>query len=281
MKHIIFILLLFIGTISVQASVPTPSAVFSFYNNMKKLAIASNDQESDDIARSMRKLSYAIQYGGSASGDMLRNDFQSFIYDEQQPFHNDVELQFELYTNKLEKYIYEDKVMNVEYNVLHSDYYGGAIDYNNGKKVNQTTIIETVVEKTYTIGYQTIAFRDTLLTHIPTNTICQFYNIKSDDKDILDLKKRAARFYYLERYEDAYKCFEKILVINPNEAETLYRLGLMTYYGEGCEKIYSKKMRFQKGKEFMERAYQTNITFGFKDKAKIVLHNWKYGHSLM
>ena len=84
----------------------------------------------------------------------------------------------------------------------------------------------------------------------------------------------------LKRYTDAYKCFEKILSINKNDGETLYRLGLMTYYGEGCN-ISSKRLRHNKGKEFMERASRSDVSTGFKDKADIVLHNWRYGSSLM
>lgn len=263
-----------------RASVPTPSAVSSFYESMKKLATASSYKESDEIARSMRKLSYAILHG-FASGENMRNDFQSFTYDERSSSHNDVPLGFALYIDKLQQYIYVDKVMGVDYTVLYNDYYGGAIDFSNGKKIIKTTIIETIVEKTYTINHQTKTFRDTLLTHIPTNTIYKFYNVNdNDDKDIADLKKQAARFYYLKRYTEAYKCFEKILAIDTKDGETLYRIGLMTYYGEGC-KIDSKRLRHNMGKEFMERAYRSDVSTGYRDKAKIVLHNWKYGSSLM
>lgn len=280
MNRILFLFTFIFSTLLLQASVPTPSAVSSFYDSMKRLAKASNYRESDEIARSMTKLSYAIRHG-SASGENMRNDFQPFVYDERSTSHNDVPLGFALYIDKLQEYIYVDKVMDVNYTILHNDYYGGAIDFSNGKKTSQTTIIETIVEKTFTINHQTKTFRDTLLTHIPTNTICKFYNIKDvDEKDIIDLKKQAARYYYLKRYEDAYKCFEKILSINTKDGETLYRLGLMTYYGEGCN-IRSTTLRRRKGKEFMERARRSDVSTGFKDKAEIVLHNWRYWGSLM
>lgn len=280
MKYLMLLITLSVCVNSMQAKVPTPNAVTSFYDSMKRLSKASNYSESDEIARSMTKLSYAIRHG-SASGENMRNDFQPFAYDERSTSHNDVPLGFALYIDKLHEYLYVDKVMNVNYTVLHNDYYGGAIEFSNGKKTSQTTIIETIVEKTFTINHQTKIFRDTLLTHLPTNTICKFYNIKDvDEKDISDLKKQAARYYYLKRYTDAYKCFEKILSINKNDGETLYRLGLMTYYGEGCN-ISSKRLRHNKGKEFMERASRSDVSTGFKDKAEIVLHNWRYGSSLM
>lgn len=280
MKHLTLLFTLFMCSIPLHADVPTPNAVSSFYNSMKRLSRASNYSESDEIARSMTKLSYAIRHG-SASGENMRNDFQPFAYDERSISHNDVPLGFALYIDKLQEYLYVDKVMDVKYTVLHNDYYGGAIEFSNGKKTSQTTIVETIVEKTFTINHQTKTFRDTLLTHLPTNTICKFYNIRDvDDKDIADLKKHAARLYYLKRYADAYKCFEKILSINTNDGETLYRLGLMTYYGEGCN-ISSKRLRRSKGKEFMERASRSDISTGFKDKADIVLFNWKYGSGIM
>lgn len=280
MKRLFYIFVLFIYAMSLQATPPIPSAVSSFYDSMNRLTKASTYAESDVIYRSMIKLSYAIKHG-SASGENMRNDFQPFTYDERSSSHNDVLFSFTLYIDKLQKYIYEDKVMNVSYTVLYNDYYGGAIDFSGGKTITQKTIMETVVEKTYTINHQTKTFRDTLLTHIPTNTICQFYNINVvDEKDIIDLKKQAARYYYLKQYVEAYRCFEKILTINSDDAETLYRLGLMTYYGEGCN-MGSKRQHHNKGKEYMEKATRSDVRLGFKDKAEIVLHNWKYGSSLM
>ena len=54
----------------------------------------------------------------------------------------------------------------------------------------------------------------------------------------------------------------------------------MTYYGEGCN-ISSKRLRRNKGKEFMERASRSDVSTGYKDKADIVLFNWKYGPGIM
>ncbi len=280
MKLIILFFAFSISASCMWAKVPTPSAVSSFYDNMKRLSKAENSRESDKIVRSLWKLSYAKQKG-IASGGSMRNDFQRFVYDRPFPFHEDNTLNFDIYIDKLEQYCFVDKVMEVDYLVLNNDYYGGVIEFNKGKILSQNTIIETIVEKTYTINHQKITLRDTLLTDIPTNTICKFYNIKDvDEKDIADLKKQAARYYYLELYSDAYKCFEKILSINPKDGEALYRLGLMTYYARGCS-FFSKSVQHSKGKDYMIRASQSDVVYGFRDKADIVLKNWKYGPGLM
>lgn len=275
MKRIALFITLFICA-SLQASIPTPKAVTSFYDSMKKLSEVDNSKEAEKIIQYMCTLEYSKQHG-SASGVGLRNDFQSFSYDEHSSTHYDESISFEIYLNRLEEYIYTDKVMTVgRINVIRNDYYGEAIDFSSGKLTNQKTMVKTIVEKTYTINHQTISFVDTLLTDIPTNTIFKFYNIEVlDDKDIKDLKRQAARYYFLGQYEDAYRCFEKILSINANEGESLYRLGLMTYYGKGCDKSHKK------GKEYMIRASESDVSYGFKDKAEIVLHNWKYWGSLM
>lgn len=288
MKQFLFILLLgllYVNTIFANTHVPTPSPVIILYDGMEKLAFAKNVSAGSELAKSMKEC-FFLKKAGSSESELLPNDFSYFEYDKSSHSHNDPKLTSELYINKLENYIYRDGVMTVEKKISYSEYNGELPEFKKGKIIPLKSFIATYVTKTFIFNKgkaneQKMVYNDTVVTHTETNSIYSIYN--GNGKSIIDkrkLKYEAAKYYSQKRYDDAYKCFESILAIDSNDGETLYRLGLMTYYGEGCN-ISSIRLRRSKGKEFMERASRSDVSTGFKDKADIVLFNWKYGSGIM
>lgn len=94
--------------------------------------------------------------------------------------------------------------------------------------------------------------------------------------DINSLRVKASVAYYRGRYYEAYKCYEQILEIESNDDDALYRLGLMTYYQQGCY-FSKKKYAHNKGKEYMEKAKSSSKWDSpIRKKAETVLFHWEY-----
>ncbi|MBQ6063479.1 MAG: hypothetical protein IJK87_07585 [Prevotella sp.] len=281
MKKLLTLLLVFSGN-SLFAAVPTPKSVYSFYEGMQKLSQARNANEANTITESMKDLFYAVRYSaGSKSGELQPNDFRFFDYDKIYPSHEDDKITTSIYIDRLYSYIFEQKIMSVEYHVSSSESCGARAEVSNkGKKYSQNSLIETYVEKTYVLNHVRKVFQDTIITDVETNTICNFKNgFGKTYFDIKALKREAERYYYQKRYVDAYKCYEKILSINADDGEALYQIAIMTYYKEGCH-FYSKRTYHNKGKEYMERAKRSDSHYGVNEKAQNVLFWWRYGGSI-
>ena len=77
-------------------------------------------------------------------------------------------------------------------------------------------------------------------------------------------------------YYSAYKTYEKIIKIDPRNANAYYRLGLMTFWTEGCY-FSSKEEAHRKGIEFVEKS----ISFGFNsEKGNTALYYMKHPQSI-
>ena len=84
----------------------------------------------------------------------------------------------------------------------------------------------------------------------------------------------SALAYRLGRYYEAYKYYEQIISINSKDGDALYRIGLMTYYQQGC--YFSKKSAARKKVlEYMELATRYGDDT-IVSKTDNVIHNWKY-----
>jgi tetratricopeptide (TPR) repeat protein len=62
----------------------------------------------------------------------------------------------------------------------------------------------------------------------------------------------AANYYSSKLYYHAYRTYERILQLEPKNANAYYRLSLLTFWRQGCH--LSAKAAHQKGLEYAEKA---------------------------
>lgn len=273
MKELLVIIFMLSSCI-ISAEVPVPTSVKTFYSGMQKLSQISDANRAYDISKSMKECFFGVDV--SVSGIPLPNDFRFFNYDDKNLSHRDHSLNSATYVNRLSDYIYKDRVLKVEYKILKNEYAGDQPDFNKGKISASSFIIATCVEKTYILRGTKKVFNDTVYTDYSNGKISEIKNGHGETvKNIGTLRIKAALAYRLRRYDEAYKCYQEIISIADDNADALYRIGLMTYYQQGC--YFSKKtFARKKGKEYMERARVNGLYSNIGDKAKNVLHNWKY-----
>ena len=259
----------------------TPMCVKAFYAGMQTLSEAKDDQAAWDISKSMKECFYG-DLATNPSGLDIPNDFRFFNYDKKNISHEDGSLTTSNYINRLTTYIYNEKVLKVEYRILKSVLDGAEPDFSNHGLSNKNTLVTTYITKTFTLNGERKTFNDTVTTTLGTglqkNKICEIRNgFGSFGASIETLRIQARRAYYAGRYQEAYKCYQQIIELNEKDADALYRIGLMTYYRQGCS--YSKKEAHKKGRNYLERVekipYDPNIK-ELREKASNVLVYWKY-----
>ena len=262
-------------SVHVHGEVSTPASVNTFYGGMKRLSQVSDENVAYDIAKSMKYCFCGMDF--SVSGGSLPNDFRFFDYDKKNSVsHNDDNLNSSNYVDRLKEYIYRDRVLKVEYRVLESEVTGLRPDFHKGRLSVSPSLVSTRVEKTYILnGYRKV-FNDTVLTDYTNGKISEIKNGKGKSIiNINSLRNKADLAYRLKRYMEAYKCYEQIVSIAPNDADALYRIGLMTYFQyKDCGIV--KKTRKDKAKAYLEQAQKHGGYYGIGEKAKSALFWIKY-----
>lgn len=257
----------------IQAEVIIPNSVKTFYGGMKKLSGNIDANEAYDICKSMKDCFFGMDV--SVSGIPLPNDFRFFDYDDKNLSHRDESLNSTTYVNRLSDYIYKERVLNVDYKIVESKFVGEQPDFQKGRMSVSASLIATYIEKVYDLQGLRKVFNDTVYTDYSSGKINEIKN--GNGKvfiNIPSLRIKAALAYKLKHYEEAYKYYEQIISISENDADALYRLGLMTYYTQGC--FLQKKLARKKGKEYMERAVISGCYSIIGIKAENVLHHWQY-----
>ena len=265
----------FLMTIPVYGEPSTPSSVTTFYGGMHRLSQVSDENVAYDIGKSMNDCFYGMDI--SVSGISLPNDFRFFDYDKKNSIsHEDATLNSATYVNRLKEYIYKDRVLKVEYRFLKSEVAGDRPEFHKGKLAASNSLISTCVEKTYVIGGFRKVFNDTVLTDYSNGKISEIKNGSGMTVvNITTLRNRAEQAYRQKQYYEAYKCYEQIISIAPNDADALYRIGLMTYFQyDDCGIL--KRYRKSKAKEYLEQAHRHGGYYGIGEKAKNVLFWLKY-----
>lgn len=258
----------------VVAEVQTPVSVQVFYGGMKELGQTIDANKAYDIGKSMKECFFGMDV--SVSGISLPNDFRFFKYDGKNPSHTNETLNSATYVNRLKDYIYKDRVLEVNYKILKNEYAGEQPDFSKGRMTVSTSLVATFIEKMYNLkGFQKL-FRDTVYTDYSSGKISEIKNGNGMTVvNIASLRTQAALAYRMKQYETAYKCYTQILVLYPNDSDTLYRVALMTYYRQGCDFLKKKQAR-KRGVEYMKRAQAYGYYSDIGAKAANVLHNWEY-----
>ena len=254
-----------------------PNSVKTFYNGMTKLSQISDENIAYDISKSMNECFYG--WDVSVSGILLPNDFRLFDYDKKNDIsHNDEKLNSATYVNRLKEYIYKDRVLKVDFRILKSEAIGDQPDFHKGKLSVATSLVSTYVEKTYILNGTRRIFNDTVCTDYTSGKISEIKN--GYGKTIINintLRNKAALAYRLKKFYEAFKCYEQIISIAPNDADALYRIGLMVYFQYDDCKI-RKKERKNKAKTYLTKAQWYDRHSGIGEKAKNVLHWINYSN---
>lgn len=260
----------------------TPQSVNDFYGGMEKLASVKDANAAKSICISMKESFLATRI--SSSGGNIPNDFRFFDYDEKNSMtHSDKQLSTSLYVDRLEEFLFKDKVMRIKCDVKGSEDVGDQPEFSRGKLSSSVSIIASYVTKTYSIkGFEKV-FNDTVLTDTSSGKINEIRNGfgRVQIANINALRIKAALAYRQKNYVEAYKAYEEIISIATKKEDAqyredaLYRIGLMTYYRQGCD--FPKKVARSKGKSYMEKArYVAEYRSPIKQKAENVLYHWEY-----
>lgn len=277
-RNVLNLFTLFVGilmTIPVYGETSTPSSVSTFYGGMQRLSQVSDANVAYDICKSMKDCFIGMDV--SVSGSSIPNDFRFFDYDKKNSIsHEDAMLNSSNYVNRLEEYIYKERVMKVEFHVVNTEVAGYLPEFHKGRLSASNSLMATCVEKTYIIGGFRKVFNDTVLTDYSNGKISEIKNGNGKAVvNITTLRNKAALAYRLKHYYEAYKCYEQIISITPNDADALYRIGLMTYFQYNDCGI-SKRYRKSKAKEYLVQAQRHGGYYGIGEKAKNVLFWLKY-----
>lgn len=286
MRKFCFLLALLCGGFSF-AEIKTPLSVETFYRGMEQLSKISDINEAEDICRSMKDCLTGFEE--SSSGIDLPNDFRTFEYDKKNPSHNNNLLNAALYIDRLQEYIFKDRVLNVKYDIKTSEYSGEQPDFSNGRLSSASAFIATYVQKTYEFtGGNKQVFNDTVFTQLSDSyTYGKIYDIKNGKSadnvhNINSLRIKAALAYQQEEYEKAYGYYKEIISIAPQDYDALYRIGLMVYFkpkeSSGKKLTHKQKVLFKKqGEEYVKKAelYCRNNPIMMK-KITAVINKFEY-----
>lgn len=262
-----------VGCQQLKAEIPTPASVRVFYDGMQKLSTVADPNAAYYISKDMNECFYGLNI--SVSGIPLPNDFRFFDIDKKNISHNDEQLNSATYINRLNDYIYKSRIMKVSCSILKTELTGDQPDFHKGRLSVSACLVSTYVQKTYMLNGYKKTFNDTVYTDYSNGKISEIRNGNGANVfNINSLRIQAALAYRLGKYHEAYKCYEQIISIESKDGDALYRIGLMTYYQQGC--YFSRKsVARKKGIEYMEQANRYG-SYSIGEKAENVLHNWKY-----
>lgn len=258
-KTFTLILLLNIPILSYALTYPVPTVVEQFYGTMKRMSEVHNDSYAYDFREKIKD----CFRGKENSGIPVPNDFLYWGYAGENAPSNQ-------YANRFYELAYQKKIIRLENYSITSSEPISEVDLKRFRD-QSNGLTQTVVTKTFTDGKTRKTFSDTLL--VERNEIVVFKNAISHDEgeDIDALRAIAASYYKEKRYYSAYKAYEKIIRIDPGNANAYYRLGIMNYYGKGCK--YSKKRSLQ----YLEKS----LSLGFGEKAQIAIYHITHNNNLI
>ena len=258
-KCLCLIVFLMAQTACFAADPAPPNIVIQFYDTMVRLSNATSDADAFDCRERLKD----CFRGKEASGIPVPNDFYDWGY------VTDGKTTANQYANTFYDLFYQRHKLKMlgKYKVIKSSYVS-EVDLKRYR--NQSSgLIQTVVTKTFTDGKMNKTFSDTLI--VERNEIVIFKNSSftgDDGEDIESLRALAASYYTSKRYYSAYRIYEKILRIDPDNANAYYRLGLMTFWRQGC--WFSLKEAHRRGREYVEKSH--NLGF-YKAKTAIYYMN--------
>lgn len=200
--------------------------MIDYYSSIKELE-TSNANRAFDLED---KIMYC--FAGRSKNDKTSGFSGINIYDNLTS--NDT-IPSNVFAQRLRKSINEQKKLKlVSYNPTASVY--AAQPILNGK--DKDYLCQTKVEVTYlSIDNNNVSFTRprTEFLGIVANKIVSISNHELN-VDALSLTIEAAKLYSQKKYKEAFETYKRVLSIEPNNINALYRLGIMTVKGQGTKK---------------------------------------------
>ncbi len=230
--------------VPVFAAAPsTPSVVETYYRSVQAMSDAQNESDAYNYRTTMQN----CFIGTDNRGINVPNDFYNWGYNDVRRIPSNT------YAIRLQDLCYNTREVRLkQYNIVGNSYVS-EVDL---RESRTRDYIQTIVSKTFSHNGKTETITDTVL--VEKDKIVQISNRissggETDEVDISVLRAKAAAYYTSKRYKEAYMAYERIISLDPNNANAYYRLGLMTFWRQGC-KLSHKEAR-RKAIEYERKAY--------------------------
>lgn len=236
----------------------TPDVVSTYYRSMELLSNETSASRAFDLQVEMQR---CFMHSVKSSGVRIPNDFYILEHSGNETMNSN------LYTMELKKRLFDDGNRRLKVRVdIKKSVYGQEVNLQKFQSEDKVSIL-TFVTKTYSYGSTNITITDTVSTIdnlIYAVTNGTGHDDKNDDTE--SLRAMAAQYYSVGLHKKAFQIYEKILSIDPCNANAYYRMGILAFwYGKKCG--FKKKEYHAKGREYMEKA----LYFGYNhDTVKTV-----------
>lgn len=235
-----------------SAELSTPSVINEFYHSMELLSNETSATRAQDLQTRMQECFIYGKAGNNSvnSGIYIPNDFYILEHSGNERMNST------LYTMKLKERLFDDsnKRLKIKINDIKNSSYAQEVNLQKFQS-EDNPYIRTIVTKTFSLGQTSVTFNDTVLT--ANNLIVAITNgVGHDDKsdNTESLRAMAAQYYSQGLYKKAFQIYERILAIDPHNANSYYRMGILAFwYGKSCGFKKSKEYH-AKGREYMEKA---------------------------
>ena len=169
------------------------------------------------------------------------------------------------------------QISKYEYNILKNEPFFSEAAYNSAKK--ETTYIQTSVKVTignnvYSNFFLTnVGSGKGVITKIGDKYFLSSSNFQNDKKESVEyIRIIAAQNYTNGKFDVAYQKYLELVKQEP-DGDAYYRLGVMTYFKEGCANLFANsKERYKKVDEFLDLAIE-NGSPEISKKAKYMKYN--------
>lgn len=244
---IILACLLVVLMTSMTYNIPTPAVVMRLYSTIETIAKATSEAQARDYKDIIIHCFHGIEDGNS--GIDVPNDF--LIWSNNT---TNKTLTAKIYAETIKKLCYEQKRIKLsQYSIGTSHYLTEPEIKKRGFEPGKD-YIETIVHKTFTDNRISKTFQDTVIVENEEITLLVNSSYTRDNiVDVKTLRALAAHYYTQKQYYKAYETYQKIIDIDPKNANAYYRLGIMTYYQQGC-RFSKKKTARKKGIEYIKRS---------------------------
>ena len=242
---LIIVCLSLVLTTSMTNNIPTPAVVTRLYSTIATISKAANAAQARDYKDIIIHCFHGIEDG--KSGIPVPNDFLRWNEDTAKV------LTAKTYANAIEKLCYTQKIIRLSEHSIGNSHYLSEPERIK-RKYKPGKYIETIVTKTFTDSRISLTFQDTVIVENGKITLLANSSYTRDRiEDVKTLSALAAHYYTRKSYYNAYKTYQKIIRIDPENANAYYRLGIMTYYQKGCS-FPKKRMARKKGIEYIEKS---------------------------
>ncbi|MBD5329507.1 MAG: SEL1-like repeat protein [Bacteroides sp.] len=228
-----------------------PKVVTDYYDSIKRLS-DSNEQDAFDLTDKIM-----CCFAGRSQDDRSSGFSGINIVDNLTTSHPDT-VPSNVFAQRLQRAIHEKKELRLDKcTTLESQYSMQPKLTDEG----EVRLCQTKVETSYS-GTTSLFNKRTEYLGIVDDKIVTI-SLNEMNMDVVGLTFEAARLFTLKKYAEAYATYQKILSMEPENINALYRLGIMTSKGKGTKKNLKEAIKlFDKAKSLV-RPSKSDRLFDF------------------